>query len=82
MKELKEVAEMPNGADQDTPNAPEEKEPKSYDKWEISGAADDLMRAEKHKKKPKLMKAVASHLEEKKRAITSIQQLRELSKKG
>ncbi len=45
---------------------------------EVESAAHDLMRAEKHKSNKKLMKKVHKHLAGQKKAISSIQDLREM----
>lgn len=45
---------------------------------EVEGAAHDLMRAEKHKANKPLMKKVARHLNSQKKAISSIQDLKEM----
>lgn len=45
--------------------------------YEVHSAAEDLMRAEKHKSNPKLMKKVHAHLNNQKKAIKSIQDIRD-----
>ena len=49
--------------------------------YEAKDAMDTLMRAEEHKQNPDLMKRVHKHVQRKKKAIRSIQDLRDLSNK-
>jgi hypothetical protein len=50
---------------------------KKYDDYEVKDAADTLMRAEEVKQNPHLMKHVHKHLGKKKKAIRSIQDLKD-----
>jgi len=45
--------------------------------YEVHSAAEDLLRAEKHKSNPKLMAKVHAHLSKTKKAIKSIQDIKD-----
>lgn len=55
-----------------------EDETKEIPDHEVESAAHDMMRAEAHKANPHMMKKIHAHLEKKKKAITSIQDLKDL----
>lgn len=55
-----------------------EEKTKDYDKWELEDACRTLQRAEEIKADPKLMEALAPHLE---KGITSLKGLRKLAVK-
>jgi hypothetical protein len=59
----------------------ESMEEKEIPDHEIESAAHDLLRAEKHKSNHKLMKKVHDHLSSKKKAIESIQDLKDMRNK-
>ncbi len=67
----KELAAQPSD-----PNDPN-REP---DKYEIESAAEHLTKAEEIKQNKKLMPHVIKHLAKKKKAINSIEQLRQVAK--
>lgn len=48
--------------------------------WEVECAAQDLLRAEKVKQNPELLKKAMAHLEEQKKAIDSITSIDDLKK--
>lgn len=54
--------------------------PESNDDYKVDDAMHTLMRAEEHKQDTELMKKVHHKLGKKKKAITSLQQLREVAK--
>jgi hypothetical protein len=56
---------------------PSPKKKEGFEEYEIKGALDDLMRAEEHKANPKLMAAVHKHAHKKKKALSSISELRQ-----
>lgn len=58
----------------------ESMEEKEIPDHEIECAAQDLMRAEKHKANKELMKKVHAHLSDKKKTIESIQDIRDAKK--
>lgn len=53
-----------------------EKKKKGYDDWELDSAVDSLVRAEEIKQDKKLLKAIQGRLKTKKKAISSIAELR------
>lgn len=55
---------------------PTKEEETKYDKYAVECAARTLMEAEEIKQDPKMMKLVQAHMTKKKKAITSIQDLR------
>lgn len=59
------------------PGDPKDLKRDEPDDYEVEGAMNDLLRAEEHKKKPKLMAKVHAKLGKKKQAITSIQGLKD-----
>ena len=59
----------------------EKKKDGEYDKYELESACDTLTRAEEIKADKKLMKALGPYLEKKKKAITSIEELRGVARK-
>lgn len=51
---------------------------KKYEDYEISGAHDTLIRAEEVKQDPELMAHVLKHHKKKKKALTSLDELKQL----
>lgn len=48
-----------------------------YDEWAVKSAAETLVRAEEIKQDSKMMKLVSKHITKQKKAIDSIEDLRE-----
>jgi hypothetical protein len=64
-----------------SPVGVEEESEKKYDKWEVDCAVNDLLRAEEIKANPELMKLVLEKMADKKKAISSIAELRAVASK-
>lgn len=62
------------------PNIPKHTPGKTYEPYEIENAANHLMAAEHVKMNPELHAHAMKHLDKTKKAITSIQQIRDRSK--
>ncbi len=53
------------------------KKESGHEQWEVEGWASDVLRAEEIKNDPEKMKCVMEHLEKKKKAISSIQEIKD-----
>lgn len=51
-----------------------------YDDWAVKSAMETLMRAEEIKQDPKMMKLVSAHLKKQKKAIRSIEDIKQASR--
>ena len=56
-------------------------EPMHYEDHQVQSAADDIMRAERHKAKPRLMEHVKKHMEMGMKAVTPVKDMADLKKR-